>query len=688
MFKIETITANSTHVETVMALHRVNSRNLGMFPKGAFLERAAAQQILIAVSTDGECVGYLLYRIARERAAIVHLCVRANFRGKGVARSLVDQLKILSKHLRGIGLYCRRDYEANVAWPKFGFAVVAAKRGRGNDGAELEYWWLDHNHPDLFSPEVPVAGGEPRLRVVIDANVFYDLHQRDTSESDDSKALLADWLQESIELCLTSEIFNEIRRAPLEDQRQKSRALVSRHRVLRTEDSKVQQLIVELESAFPGDACLRDDSDLRQIAHSIAADVPFFVTRDSKLAERCESFFDRYGIRVLHPTDLINELDSLRREVEYRPSRLEGSRLTVNLLRAEQVDMTVEAFLRPGEKAGEFEKTIRHFLAKPNQNECKLALTGEKRPIVLLIKSCSGNSTLNIELFRLADHSLAPTVGRHLLRTLVEEAAHSFPLLTVLDSNLADEVKPLLAELGFIPSSNNLWKISLAHLAGAQDLKSKINQFELPGNILATISAALDAYLREPSPLAAMGIERALWPAKLSDAPLDSFIIPIQAQWAQHFFDSELGSELLFGLKDELHLGIEGAYYCSKRNTQLQHPCRVLWYVSKGPEGRGSMTVKACSRIEEVFIGKPKELFKKFSRLGVYQWRDVLAAANGNINEHLLAFRFAMTERFVNPISLDQLERLGISPPIMSPRRVSPEQFAEIYRLGKLAQSQ
>jgi hypothetical protein len=174
-----------------------------------------------------------------------------------------------------------------------------------------------------------------------------------------------------------------------------------------------------------------------------------------------------------------------------------------------------------------------------------------------------------------------------------------------------------------------------------------------------------------------------LWPAKISDGPLDTFIVPIQAQWAQHFFDSDLGSELLFGLKDELHLGIEGAYYCSKRNTQLQHPGRVLWYVSKGPEGRGSMTIKACSRLEEVFIGKPKEVFKKFSRLGVYQWHDVLAAAGGAIDEQLLAFRFAMTERFPRPISLGQLEHLGVSPPIMSPRKITAEQFSEIYRLGK-----
>lgn len=95
------------------------------------------------------------------------------------------------------------------------------------------------------------------------------------------------------------------------------------------------------------------------------------------------------------------------------------------------------------------------------------------------------------------------------------------------------------------------------------------------------------------------------------------------------------------------------------------------------------MAVKACSRIEEVIAGKPKDVFKKFSRLGVYQWRDVLAAAGGDINEQLLAFRFAMTERFPRPVSLDELDRLGVSPPIMSPRKITPEQFAEIYRLGR-----
>lgn len=654
-----------------------------MFPKGAFQERAAARQILLAINNSGECVGYLLYRVARERAIIVHLCVRSDSRRQGVARSLVNTLKSDTKHLRGIGLHCRRDYDANSSWPQYGFVVVASKRGRGADGAELEYWWLDHNHPDLFSFDASTAVAEAKLRVVVDANVFYDLHQRNTPESEDSKALLADWLQESIELCLTREIYNEIRRAPSEEQREKSRKLVSKHRTLKTDDDRVQALVSELMGLFPEGACLRDDSDLRQVAHSIAADASFFVTRDTKLVERCEALFDRFGLRVLHPTNLINELDSLRRESEYRPARMEGSRLTTNLLRAEQVDSVVEAFVHSGkERASEFESEIRHFLAKPEEYECRVALREGKRPVALVIKS-RAPGTVRVELFRLTEDSLAPTVGRHLLRSFLQDASNVTPLLTVTDSDLTDDVKIALAEMGFVPSPEGWWKVSVGELVTAHGLKKIAEELTLNNDILSVIRIGVEGYLHDQSASGAAHIERALWPVKLSDSPLDTFIVPIQAQWAQHFFDSTLGSELLFGLREELHLGIEGAYYCSKRNTQLKNPGRVLWYVSKGSEGLGSMTIKACSRIEEVFVGKPKEVFKKFSRLGVYQWRDVLGAAGGDINEDLLAFRFAMTERFAQPVSLEEIEQLGVAPPIMSPRKITNEQFAEIYRRGK-----
>ena len=110
-------------------------------------------------------------------------------------------------------------------------------------------------------------------------------------------------------------------------------------------------------------------------------------------------------------------------------------------------------------------------------------------------------------------------------------------------------------------------------------------------------------------------------------------------------------------------------------------PGRVLWYVSKGC-GDGSMTVKACSQLEEVVVGKPKELFRRFQRLGVYEWRDVYAVAGNDISKEIVAFRFRMTERFKSPVSMETLESVGIRGPFMSPRKISETQFAFIYAKG------
>lgn len=94
------------------------------------------------------------------------------------------------------------------------------------------------------------------------------------------------------------------------------------------------------------------------------------------------------------------------------------------------------------------------------------------------------------------------------------------------------------------------------------------------------------------------------------------------------------------------------------------------------------MTIKACSQLEEVVVGKPKELFRRFQRLGVYEWRDVYDAAGKNVSNDIVAFQFRMTERFHKPIGMDTLEALGIRGPFMSPRKISDSQFASIYTKG------
>ncbi len=671
------------HLERVIALHRLNAKTLGFFPKGAFEEHAKLRRIIVALESDGSCLGYLLFRIGRGRASIVHLCVVDAARGKGVARLLVGQLKQETKSLEGIGLYCRRDYEATHLWSKLGFEAASAKTGRGKDGAELTFWWFGHGHEDLFSRAAEL---DPvRQRVVSDANVFYDLHTRETPESEDSKALLADWVQASIELVVTKELLNEIVKDTDEERRRQNRAAATGYTKLSADDTIFQNLCTELRPRFPESITLRDEADLRQVAYAIAGGAPFLVTRDEVLVERCEPLYRSHGLMVLHPAELINHLDSVEREGDYRPARIEGSRLKSALLKAETLDAAVADFKAAEEREGDFKKVVLHCLTQPKVMDVQVITDNANVHVVLGVMDRQRPEILTVPVLRHSRHPMATTMLRNFLRASLAAAAEEHrSIVTVTETRLTDTDKNILNEFGFALSGNVWVKIALRSVGSLDSIRKAVTDLRLDSNLELAKRAALNAIntaagLRDSATCAV--IERQLWPAKVIESDIPTFIVSINPKWAQHFFDAELGSQMLFGLREDLHLGVEGAYYRKKKNNNLAAPGRVLWYVNQG-DGDGSMTIKACSQLEEVVVGKPKELFRRFQRLGVYEWRDVYAAAGENIFSDIVAFRFRMTERFQKPISMDILESLGIRGPFMSPRKISDSQFASIYKKG------
>ena len=669
------------HLERIVALHRLNAKTLGFFPKGAFEEHAKLRQITIALEVDGSCLGYLLYRIARGRASIVHLCVADSARGKGVARLLVDRLKQETKTLEGIGLFCRRDYDITHLWSKFGFEAVSAKAGRGKDKQELTFWWFSHGHEDLFSR---AAEPDPvRQRVVIDANVFYDLHTRETPESEDSKALLADWVQSSIELVATKELRNEIEKGADEERRRMNRAEATRYTTLAADDSEFQRLCTELRPRFPESVSLRDEADLRQVTYAIAGGAPFLVTRDQTLVERCEPLYRSHGLMVLHPAELINHLDSVEREGDYRPARIEGSHLKNALLKSEMLDAAVTDFKVAAERESDFRKVLLHCLSQPKNMDVQVITDDSNARVVLGVMDRQRQEILAVPVLRRGKHPLAATMVRNFLRACLAAAAiEGRSVVMLAETRLTDMDKDILGEFGFT-SCGNVWaKLAMQSVGNLEMLAQVVRNLKLDANLEPAKQAALNAInaateLREASAFAA--IERQLWPAKVVEADMPTFIVSIKPKWAQHFFDAELGSQMLFGLREDLHLGVEGAYYRSAENNNLTVPGRVLWYVSKDG-GEGSMTIKACSQLEEIVVGKPKDLFRRFQRLGVYEWADVYEAAGKNISNEIVAFRFRMTERFKNPVGMDTLEPLGIRQPFMSPRKISDSQFASIYK--------
>jgi|SRR5665213_77240 len=685
--RIECIDGSSPHLKAVMDLGTQHADTLGFFPKGAFQEHASRKHIFAALTSQNECLGYLLYRTSGNKATIVHLCANSAVRKRGVARKLVEHLKVETKHLLGIGLYCRRDYSVNDMWPRFGFVAVSSKLGRGHKPSQLTYWWFSHGHADLFSLAAQID--EKKQQVCMDANVFFDLYDESDPESEESKALLATWLQDELELYLTKEIHNEIGRSDDIGEQRRHRGLVENHLIVQTEDTHFQSLVKTLQQLFPTDGSPSAESDLRQIAHTIAADIQVFVTRDGTLRSYGDKLYEKFGLTILFPTELINQLDSIKREAEYQPVRLAGSRMKEMLFKSEHEDLVIEAFQQAtlGERKTDFQRQLHRYLSHPNESECKLIVDESERPVVFIVRNRSATHATEIPLLRAARHPLAPTVVRHLLQQTLEESARANRNCTkISDVNAGAVIVDAMQEIGFVPTGPTWIKINLACVETAKNITSRLLELanaapELNDGVTLIAKALVDLQ-KNPSPALATQIERALWPAKIIDADLPSFIVPIRPEWAEHFFDEELASSRLFGLRHDLHFGREAVYYRAKQISGLKFPGRILWYVSQGNEKTGSMSVKACSCLDEIVIGKPKDLYKQFRRLGIYEWRNVWELADKNLEKEIMAIRFSDTERFHTPVSLQELERLGVAGPIQSPRPITKEVFAKIYSMG------
>jgi len=81
------------HLDAVIQIWRKHSDTLGFFPEGAFHEHAAKKQIILAQDSSNKIIGYLLYRIAKHKVSITHLCIIPEYRGAGLSRLFIDELR-------------------------------------------------------------------------------------------------------------------------------------------------------------------------------------------------------------------------------------------------------------------------------------------------------------------------------------------------------------------------------------------------------------------------------------------------------------------------------------------------------------------------------------------------------------------------------------------------------------------
>lgn len=668
---------NSVYLDKVKSLWRKNSSTLGFFPDGAFQEYANKKQILVGLTEDQELFGYLIYRISKMKVGIIHLCIDPKFRGKGLTKKFIDSLKGLTIDYQGIFLRCRRDYSANDVWPKLGFVPIDENIGKSIEGKPLCYWWYDYGHPTLFS-EIK----DDRKVAVMDANVFFDL--TGGSDCNEVNALLSDFIQGEIKLCLTEEIFNEIHRNKEPEKRELARKKVYQFALLKADISEVDRIQTELNSILPPLKKRSDFSDRKQLSHAIAKNASFFVTRDEELLEQTPIIFSNYGIRITRPSTLIIHIDEMLRQAEYQPQRLAGSAIQLQRISSEKIEEIIDVFRETSlERKASFKQQIVSLLSDPKANDTFLIKDKDNKSLALFSMR-KLDSVIEIPILRIVNNKLSTTLVRHLLNHIVVQSIKlGFLIVKLTENFLAEDFIKYLPLHGFIRGENFWIKICLSGIYKTDEIIEAIKSL----GRLTTENKELISFVREKlMDIDSLGLERILWPLKIYEMALPTYIVPIKSYWAMHLFDEELANRSLFGAEASLALNVENAYYTAKCLRFFRHPARILWYVSEDKNHPDTKSLRACSLVTEVNIGKPKELYRKYQHYGIFEWPQVFDLAKKDINREIMGFQFCNTEQFRNPIDWKLIQRVlaeeGCHSTFQSITKISHDSFLKLYKLG------
>ncbi|GAB2842133.1 GNAT family N-acetyltransferase [Lentzea nigeriaca] len=680
---IEVVPGSDTEtIEHAVELGNTARKTLGLLPRAAYFD-AAQRGWLLAAMSDGEMIGYTVYRLPRNEVTLVHLCVAKEFRRSGVAQRLVAEVGRRHQARLGIRAKCRDDYvDIQRVWRGLGFEHLGRARGRGEDQAAMTVWWLDHGHANLFTPlEEPTE-----LAVAIDVNILMDLRTRkDHPQADRSQALLAPDVLGRIEIVVPHGLERDLDRHPAE-LRGRLVDAAARYRRPQGSPKRAEELFellnVAVHSADPAKSLTPQDvGDLWQLAETAAARVRVFLTWDERLRTRVAPVLARLnhvpeltGLRVIDPDHLVIQLDELAHSVAYRPQVIAGSSFSTELANA-QSEAVLMAFLdkAAGETRQELKARLQALARSPRSHS--IVRSRDDTPIGCYASVLDGN-VLKAPLLRVQDHADADTMARYLLWMLrVTARDENANVVRIEDPYLSPAIERAVSHEGYqrIEGAWHSWVIQAAG-TGAQ-----ISAAVSAGHALVGLDpvALLPPHL---APESAAQYERTWWPAKITDSSLPHFAVAIQPRWSAELLGEP---QILTERSTRLALGREHVYYRGNHPSVLKAPGRILWYLTQDPT-TGPARFIGTSLLDAIEFGPPEELHAQFAHYGVFSLADVRGAAGerGSVQ----GLRVSYTELFRRPVLwseyLEILRSLDGPKRIQGPVRVPASTFSAIYAAG------
>lgn len=654
-YKIHSIQKVPHLIDEVIALGDSQRATLGFLADAAFRDYADKNRILVAVSKEKQAIGYVLF--ARKQNLIcrlAHVCVHPEWRKHGVAAALIEELKKQTSQMRCITLRCKRDYNIDPFWEKNGFKAVDEMPGKA-PSSTLTVWRHDLQ-PTLLSllPETD------KFLAVLDLNIVIGVHEDIDSEC---KSILEFTYADEIDYRISDHCFTEVNRSENNIQRDITRSCLKSFNGIEVCPS---QYIIEAVVEIIGE---NNRDDACQIASAIYNEANCFITKDSKLLNSASDILNKFGIHIYNPTEFIVNYCNESGKDLYFPSSLPQTEIKFVPINDFNQDQCFRHYRVRDEKKHAFRDKLT--LNSPNtQKYSKIEIDDEE---VGIYHSSVEDDIYHIHLLRLNKLiSHKHTINTHIIEKIIQGAIKSgAKRINVLDDYCDQLVVNGLRHAGFIERQGILSKPVEKGFITAQEAYAK-----------AEIGSP-DVQLNHEE---LFELEKLLWPAKIEELEIPTYMVPIKPKWASRLITSQGFMGSLFGTNDII-FQTRRVYYRSSRNKSIQPPGRIIWYTSANEVAGLSKCAIAVSMIDEVEIAPVKKLFSKYKRFGVYTWHDIITSAKNNPDKEMMAITFSKTEVFEKKIKLNDLEKVihkceDRNLLTVSPFKISPNSFKTIYELG------
>lgn len=655
--------ASDEELDVVKNLYRTQKAFLGFFPDGAFEQRAASNQIYVAW-LDGNAVGYVAFSTnQRYEVRIAHLCVSPAYRQRGFAKQLIAALVETHPGHARIRLNCRSDYPAADAWRRLRFSEVRRFPGKKLDGSELIAFSFPIDETPLFDR----IENDPLPVVVCDANVVIDIEKASRPHHGSSTGLLVDWLVDEIDLSVTSEIFADFDRQDEPLRSDMTTAVKENWTQTSANEEDVADTLREVLRVMGPPQDDSSASDQMHIAIAATVEAAAFVTRDEGILDFRDDIQSSLGLRVLSPPDFIIDYDSVLNSHRYQYRELTRSGIERSrVVAVDEFDLELFIDQAGGERLRTFKAELNAMLANPHEWEIYRVSSKSNPNIALIAIRVLENGGREVCRLRLNRKLIHRRFGRVLAEYLADQPLGAWRsgqqrTVAITDQLVTPRIVDALSRRGWIQADCGWWRLSLPGSWTQDDLSSELNTLKesgmLPGAAVNHLSQGVHAeHSVVGNEVETQRLEQLIHPGKVTFGELPTWVIPIQARWAQELFDFRLWDRGLFDPDTSLVINPDSAYYKRPRNSPTSSHGRILWYIS-GDRSKGGGCIRACSAMTKRVTGTAKNLFREFQRFGVYEWHHVMdffkqADAAG------LAIQFTSTELLENPMSLEDVNEI------------------------------